>query len=185
MRGKRQMGFSLIELLVVVALICVFLTVLFPALQHARAAARRESCINNLKQVGLAMHNYLAAFTSFPLSMTFGEGHGNGHGVGMGQWGAQGYAQQGYTYDQILEAYYPGTTLGDTAKTSIRVLLASGKKKLTISSKKPIAVVTRRGTVASRSTLTSTRVSWVLRATLARRAMSSCTSPGQLSAGVP
>ena len=67
-------------------------------------------------------------------------GHGYGHGVGMGQWGAQGYAQQGYTYDQILEAYYPGTTLGDTAKTSIRVLLASGKKKLTISSKKPIAV---------------------------------------------
>jgi stage II sporulation protein D len=67
-------------------------------------------------------------------------GHGNGHGVGMGQWGAQGYAQQGFTFDQILEAYYPGTTLGDTAKTSIRVLLASGKKKLTISSKKPIAV---------------------------------------------
>ena len=67
-------------------------------------------------------------------------GHGNGHGVGMGQWGAQGYAQQGYTYDQILAAYYPGTTLGETAKTSIRVLLASGKKKLTISSKKPITV---------------------------------------------
>ena len=57
-------------------------------------------------------------------------GHGYGHGVGMGQWGAQGYAQQGYTYDQILEAYYPGTTLGDTTKTTIRVLLASGKKKL-------------------------------------------------------
>ncbi len=67
-------------------------------------------------------------------------GHGNGHGVGMGQWGAQGYAQQGYTYDQILEAYYPGTTLGDTAKTSIRVLLATGKKKLAISSKKPITI---------------------------------------------
>ena len=67
-------------------------------------------------------------------------GHGYGHGVGMGQWGAQGYAQQGYTYDQILAAYYPGTTLGQTTTTSIRVLLASGKKKLTISSKKPITV---------------------------------------------
>ena len=67
-------------------------------------------------------------------------GHGYGHGVGMGQWGAQGYAQQGYTYDQILDAYYPGTTLGQTATTSIRVLLASGKKKLTISSKKQITV---------------------------------------------
>jgi stage II sporulation protein D len=67
-------------------------------------------------------------------------GHGNGHGVGMGQWGAQGYAQQGYTYDQILAAYYPGTTLDQTATTSIRVLLASGKKKLVISSGKPITV---------------------------------------------
>ena len=67
-------------------------------------------------------------------------GHGYGHGVGMGQWGAQGYAQQGYTYDQILAAYYPGTTLGQTTATSIRVLLASGKKQLTISSKKPITV---------------------------------------------
>jgi stage II sporulation protein D len=67
-------------------------------------------------------------------------GHGYGHGVGMGQWGAQGYAQQGYTYDQILAAYYPGTTLGQTSATSIRVLLASGKKRLTISSKKPIDV---------------------------------------------
>jgi stage II sporulation protein D len=67
-------------------------------------------------------------------------GHGYGHGVGMGQWGAQGYAEQGYTYDQILAAYYPGTTLGDTSATSIRVLLADGKKKLTISSKKTINV---------------------------------------------
>jgi len=67
-------------------------------------------------------------------------GHGYGHGVGMGQWGAQGYALQGYTYDQILSAYYPGTTLGETSTTSIRVLLASGKKKLTISSKQPFTV---------------------------------------------
>jgi stage II sporulation protein D len=58
----------------------------------------------------------------------------------MGQWGAQGYAKQGYTYDQILDAYYPGTTLGQTNATTIRVLLASGKKQLSISSKKPITV---------------------------------------------
>ncbi len=67
-------------------------------------------------------------------------GHGYGHGVGMGQWGAQGYAQQGYTYDQILAAYYPGTTLGQTTAISIRVLLADGRKQLAISSKKPIDV---------------------------------------------
>src|ERR1700739_939843 len=67
-------------------------------------------------------------------------GHGWGHGVGMGQWGAQGYAQQGYGYEQILAAYYPGTELGQTTTTSIRVLLASGKQQLTISSKKPFTV---------------------------------------------
>jgi SpoIID/LytB domain protein len=67
-------------------------------------------------------------------------GHGYGHGVGMGQWGAQGYALQGYTYEQILSAYYPGTTLDETSTTSIRVLLSSGRKKLTISSPKPITV---------------------------------------------
>ena len=73
-------------------------------------------------------------------------GHGYGHGVGMGQWGAQGYALQGYTYEQILAAYYPGTTLGQTTATSIRVLLATGKKQLAISSKKPITVEDGDGT---------------------------------------
>ncbi|MFL5959566.1 MAG: SpoIID/LytB domain-containing protein [Gaiellaceae bacterium] len=67
-------------------------------------------------------------------------GHGWGHGVGMGQWGAQGYALQGYTSDQILAAYYPGTTAGRTTASSIRVLLASGQKKLTISSAQPLTV---------------------------------------------
>jgi stage II sporulation protein D len=67
-------------------------------------------------------------------------GHGYGHGVGMGQWGAQGYALQGYAYEQILAAYYPGTTPGRTSVTSIRVLLADGRKTLTISSKKPVSV---------------------------------------------
>jgi stage II sporulation protein D len=67
-------------------------------------------------------------------------GHGWGHGVGMGQWGAQGYALQGYTYDQILSTYYPGTTAGHTTTPTIRVLLASGKKQLTISSTRSITV---------------------------------------------
>ena len=86
-------------------------------------------------------------------------GHGWGHGVGMGQWGAQGYALQGYTYDQILAAYYPGTTSGQTSTTSIRVLLASGKKSLTISTGKPYTVEDGDGidhTLASgKATLTS------------------------------
>jgi SpoIID/LytB domain protein len=85
-------------------------------------------------------------------------GHGWGHGVGMGQWGAQGYAQQGYTYDQILSAYYPGTTLGQTNATSIRVLLADAKSSLTISSGRPLTVEDGDGIVhalnAGKTTLT-------------------------------
>jgi stage II sporulation protein D len=81
---------------------------------------------------------YVAPAGSGPLFLI--SGHGYGHGVGMGQWGAQGYALQGYTDDQILAAYYPGTIAGQTTETSIRVLLANGKKTLTISSRKPITV---------------------------------------------
>src|SRR5438477_201208 len=67
-------------------------------------------------------------------------GHGYGHGVGMGQWGAEGYALHGYTYDQILAAYYSGTTLSQTKMRRLRVLLADGDTHLTVSSDQPIAV---------------------------------------------
>ncbi len=60
-------------------------------------------------------------------------GHGWGHGVGMSQYGAQGFAQNGYTYDQILAHYYPGTELGTTTSKSVRVLLATNAS-LTVSS---------------------------------------------------
>ena len=59
-------------------------------------------------------------------------GHGWGHGVGMSQYGAYGFAQHGATYDEILAHYYPGTTLGPAPASTIRVLLADRKKKVTI-----------------------------------------------------
>jgi len=72
MSSKRQ-GFTLIELLVVIAIIAVLIALLLPAVQAAREAARRAQCVNNLKQIGLAMHNYHQINGTFPM--------GSGSGV--------------------------------------------------------------------------------------------------------
>jgi prepilin-type N-terminal cleavage/methylation domain-containing protein/prepilin-type processing-associated H-X9-DG protein len=102
----RQRGFTLIELLVVIAIIAVLVALLLPAVQQAREAARRSACKNNLKQWGLALHNYHDTYNGLPMGVT----NQNGWGVSFFA-GLLPYIDQAPMYNQMsFSGAHPGWT---------------------------------------------------------------------------
>jgi len=101
----RLRGFTLIELLVVIAIIAVLIALLLPAVQAAREAARRAQCVNNLKQMGLALHNYHSTTNVFPSGGSAASIPGGGIRTMWGSWSAQSmmlpYMEQTPVYNSI------------------------------------------------------------------------------------
>src|SRR6202000_2933968 len=100
-----RQAFTLIELLVVISVIAVLMALLLPAVQQAREAARRTQCRNNLKQLGLAFHNYISAFRMTPLhEFRAASDYAGGNGVaGYKSWycGILPYMDQAPLYSRL------------------------------------------------------------------------------------
>jgi prepilin-type N-terminal cleavage/methylation domain-containing protein/prepilin-type processing-associated H-X9-DG protein len=129
MISDRKRGFTLIELLVVIAIIAVLIALLLPAVQAAREAARRAQCVNNLKQIGLGLHNYHQATGVFPQGQSQSAHnllYAGGY-AGWTEWSAQAellpYMEQTTTYNSINFEFNGGYDYGQyangTAYTSV------------------------------------------------------------------
>ena len=132
---SRGHGFTLVELLVVIAIIGVLVALLLPAVQAAREAARRMSCSNNLKQVGLAMHSYHDTYKTLPYSTSAWGPDGRVNSPGNRGWSWSSfilpYIEQQATFSQIdFHDYVPVNKNRDLIKNSIPVSVCPSDGKV-------------------------------------------------------
>jgi prepilin-type N-terminal cleavage/methylation domain-containing protein/prepilin-type processing-associated H-X9-DG protein len=113
MTPRRRSGFTLVELLVVIAIIGILIALLLPAVQSAREAARRTQCTNNLKQIGIALQNYLDTYKVFPMGKGPTYPWIAGSSAGYARWSAHAFIlpfmEQKALYDSINFNYPPET----------------------------------------------------------------------------
>jgi len=126
LRKHPRSGFTLIELLVVISIIAVLIALLLPAVQAAREAARRAQCVNNLKQIGLALHNYHSTSNTFPMgsSLNFSPSYGFG---GWANWSVHAlllpHLEQGPLYNAANFRFDAGLDDGVTDAANSTVYL--------------------------------------------------------------
>ncbi len=128
--GKRN-AFTLVELLVVIAIIGVLVGLLLPAVQAAREAARRMQCTNNLKQIGLAVHNYVDTHRVFPSGFYF-------QGVGMLNRGDRARRLPGFTWTSSILPFIEQSSIYNQLDFSQRIYLQPNRAL--VSSRVPVAV---------------------------------------------
>lgn len=118
-RHFRRSGFTLVELLVVIAIIAVLIALLMPAVQQAREAARRTQCRNNLRQMGLALHNYHDTFGAFPPSST--------SQVDKGVWNDRPWRHHLHSWASLLLPFLEQANLQRTIDYNVSALDATNR----------------------------------------------------------
>lgn len=148
----RRRGFTLIELLVVIAIIAILIALLLPAVQQAREAARRSQCRNNLKQLGLALHNYHDNYQVFPMGLS-DTVWGNTEITGDGwAWGAAilPFLDQSPLFNQFNFNTNPYSASGNQAlgATALTVFSCPSDNKPPVVSNNPGSAAAGKGTQA-------------------------------------